>query len=79
MRVAHEPAPMVMARPAAKVRGVWTRRAAGELGPGSTSPMRLDIGSGKYAFRCSFDDFDPVNGPAETVAGRRGHRPGDPG
>lgn len=39
------------------------------LGPGTTSAMRLDIGSGRYAFRCSFEDYDPFNGPTETVAG----------
>jgi iron uptake system component EfeO len=39
------------------------------LGPGTTSPMQLDVGSGQYAFRCSFDDFDPINGPTETVGG----------
>jgi iron uptake system EfeUOB component EfeO/EfeM len=39
------------------------------LGPGTTSPMRLDLGSGRYAFRCTFEDFDPFNGPTETVAG----------
>jgi iron uptake system component EfeO len=39
------------------------------LGPGTTSPMQLDVGSGQYAFRCSFDDFDPINGPTETVSG----------
>jgi iron uptake system component EfeO len=46
------------------------------LGPGTTSPMRLDVGSGQYAFRCSFEDFDPFNGPTETVAG---HTAGSPG
>jgi iron uptake system EfeUOB component EfeO/EfeM len=39
------------------------------LGPGTTSPMQLDVGSGQYAFRCSFEDFDPMNGPTETVSG----------
>ena len=39
------------------------------LGPGTTSPMQLDVGSGQYAFRCSFEDFDPINGPTETVSG----------
>jgi iron uptake system component EfeO len=39
------------------------------LGPTTTSPMQLDLGSGQYAFRCSFEDFDPFNGPTETVPG----------
>ena len=46
------------------------------LGPGTTSPMQLDIGSGTYAFRCSFEDFDPMNGPTKTVGG---HAAGSPG
>jgi iron uptake system component EfeO len=29
------------------------------LGPGTTSPMRLNVGSGSYPFRCLFEDFDP--------------------
>jgi iron uptake system component EfeO len=45
------------------------------LGPGTTTPMQLDVGSGRYAFRCSFEDFDPFNGPTETVAG---HAAGTP-
>jgi len=39
------------------------------LGPGTTSPMRLNVGSGSYAFRCLFEDFDPLTGPTVTVAG----------
>jgi iron uptake system component EfeO len=39
------------------------------LGPGTTSPLQLDMGSGQYAFRCSFEDFDPFNGPTETIGG----------
>jgi iron uptake system component EfeO len=39
------------------------------LGPTTTSSMQLDLGSGQYAFRCSFEDFDPFNGPTETVSG----------
>ena len=31
------------------------------LGPGTTSPMSLDVGSGSYAFRCLFDDYDPLD------------------
>jgi len=46
-----------------------------DLGPGTTAPMYLDVGSGQYAFRCLFDDFDPMTGPAEAVPG---HAQGSP-
>ena len=48
------------------------------LGPGTTRPMRLDVGSGRYAFRCLIQDSDPLTGP--TVVGRRARQrqPGDP-
>ncbi|HTZ28430.1 MAG TPA: EfeM/EfeO family lipoprotein [Streptosporangiaceae bacterium] len=39
------------------------------FGPGTTTPMRLDVGSGRYAFRCLFEDADPITGPTVTVAG----------
>jgi iron uptake system component EfeO len=39
------------------------------IGPGTTVPMRLDVGSGSYAFRCLFEDYDPITGPTVTVAG----------
>jgi iron uptake system component EfeO len=39
------------------------------LGPGTTSPMRLDVGSGSYAFVCSFEDYDPMTGPTVVVGG----------
>jgi iron uptake system component EfeO len=45
------------------------------LGPGTSSPMRLDVGSGSYAFRCLFDDYDPITGPAVVVGG---HASGTP-
>ena len=41
----------------------------GGLGPGTSSPMRLDVGSGSYAFRCLFDDYDPMTGPTVVVGG----------
>jgi iron uptake system component EfeO len=44
-------------------------------GPGTTTPMSLDIGAGKYAFLCEFTDFDPVTGPTVTVTG---HAKGTP-
>jgi iron uptake system EfeUOB component EfeO/EfeM len=39
------------------------------LGPGTTTPMALDVGSGRYAFLCLFDDFNPLTGATVTVAG----------
>jgi iron uptake system component EfeO len=40
------------------------------MGPGTTAAMSLDVGSGKYAFLCEVEDFDPVTGPTVTVGGR---------
>lgn len=45
------------------------------IGPGTTAPMSLDVGSGRYAFLCLFEDFSPLTGPAVTVAG---HATGTP-
>jgi iron uptake system component EfeO len=45
------------------------------LGPGTSSPMQLDVGSGSYAFRCLFDDYDPMTGPTVVVGG---HTSGTP-
>jgi iron uptake system component EfeO len=39
------------------------------LGPGTSSPIRLDVGSGSYAFRCFFDDYDPITGPTVVIGG----------
>jgi iron uptake system component EfeO len=47
----------------------------GSLGPGTSSPMRLDMGSGSYAFRCLFDDYDPITGPTVVIGG---HASGTP-
>jgi iron uptake system component EfeO len=44
-------------------------------GPGTTTPMSLDVGSGRYAFVCQFQDFNPLVGPTVTV---RGHAVGTP-
>ena len=41
------------------------------LGPGTTRPMRVDLGSGRYAFRCLLQDTDPLTGPAVRVGGHR--------
>ena len=47
--------------------GVYAEYAS--FGVGTTATMSLDVGSGKYAFRCLFDDQDPMTGPTETVPG----------
>jgi iron uptake system component EfeO len=39
------------------------------LGAGTTDPMRLDVGSGAYAFRCLIEDTDAITGPTEKVPG----------
>jgi iron uptake system component EfeO len=40
-----------------------------QFGPGTRQTMSLDVGSGRYAFRCLFDDTDPMTGPVVTVPG----------
>jgi iron uptake system EfeUOB component EfeO/EfeM len=39
------------------------------LGPGTTAPMQVDVGSGSYAFRCLIEDVDPLTGPVVKVIG----------
>lgn len=39
------------------------------LGPGTSRPMRVDVGSGSYAFRCLIEDTDALTGPTVRVAG----------
>ena len=39
------------------------------LGPDTTRPMRVDVGSGAYAFRCLIADTDPITGPVFRIAG----------
>ena len=46
------------------------------LGPGTTRPMRLDLGSGSYAFRCFIQDTGTLTGPTVRVVG---HHQGAPG
>jgi iron uptake system component EfeO len=41
------------------------------IGPGTTAPMSLDVGSGRYAFLCEVEDFDPVIGPTASVGGHK--------
>jgi iron uptake system component EfeO len=45
------------------------------IGPGTSSPMRLDLGSGSYAFRCDFEDYDPITGPVTVIGGHAGGTP----
>src|SRR5579875_528534 len=40
-----------------------------DLGPGTTAPMSLDVGSGSYAFRCLFDEQEPLTGQVATLKG----------
>jgi iron uptake system component EfeO len=39
------------------------------LGPGTTTPLSITLGSGKYAFRCAMEDTATVVGPTVTVPG----------
>jgi iron uptake system component EfeO len=39
------------------------------LGPGTTRPMQVNLGSGSYAFRCLIEDTDAVTGPVRRVGG----------
>jgi iron uptake system component EfeO len=50
-----------------KTSGVYAE--VDQLGPGTTQTMSLDVGSGSYAFRCLFEDTDPMTGPTVTVPG----------
>ncbi len=40
------------------------------LGPGTHTELHVDLGSGRYAFRCAMDDEEVVTGPTVTIAGR---------
>jgi iron uptake system component EfeO len=46
------------------------------LGPGTTEPMTVDVGSGSYAFECVIEDYDPIYGPTVTVPGNTAGTPG---
>jgi iron uptake system EfeUOB component EfeO/EfeM len=41
-------------------------------GPGTTNPISMDFGSGRYALLCLFSDYDPLAGATVTVAGHAG-------
>jgi iron uptake system component EfeO len=42
---------------------------ADDIGPGTTAPMQVDLGSGRYAFRCLVEDNDAITGTVVTIAG----------
>jgi iron uptake system component EfeO len=50
-----------------KTGGVYAE--VDQLGPGTTQTMSLDVGSGRYAFRCFFEDTPPITGTTVTVPG----------
>lgn len=39
------------------------------IGPGTTTTLDADLGSGRYAFRCAMEDEPAVTGPVVTLAG----------
>jgi iron uptake system component EfeO len=39
------------------------------MGPNTTRPMTVDVGSGTYAFRCLLEDTDAITGPSVRVSG----------
>jgi iron uptake system component EfeO len=43
---------------------------ADDIGPGTTASMSVDLGSGRYAFRCLIEDSDAVTGPVVRIGGR---------
>jgi iron uptake system component EfeO len=44
---------------------------ADRVGPGTTVPMRADLGSGRYAFRCLIGTTAPRTGPVARIGGHR--------
>ena len=46
-----------------------------DIGPGTTAPMQVDLGSGSYALRCLIEDDDPLTGPVVRIGG---HAKGQP-
>jgi iron uptake system component EfeO len=47
--------------------GVYAELEA--LGPGTTRPMQVDVGSGAYAFRCDSASGAPITGPTIVIPG----------
>ena len=63
-------------RPPKARRSTWSTRPTAPSTPRSRRSARapparcaLDVGSGSYAFRCLFEDFDPITGPTVMVGG----------
>jgi iron uptake system EfeUOB component EfeO/EfeM len=50
-----------------RTSGIYAEVA--QFGPGTTQTMSLDVGSGRYAFRCLFEDASTVTGSTVTVPG----------
>jgi len=42
-----------------------------QVGPETTVPMRVDLGSGRYAFRCLIEDTDTITGPVVRIGGHQ--------
>jgi iron uptake system component EfeO len=42
---------------------------ADDIGPGTTAPMQVDLGSGSYAFRCLIEDTPALTGPVVRIGG----------
>ena len=49
------------------------------FGPQTITPMMIDLGSGKYAFRCLFQDADPMLGTTVTIPGHAAGTPAQQG
>jgi iron uptake system component EfeO len=39
------------------------------LGPNTSAPMDVQLGAGRYAFRCLIEDTDAITGPSVTLTG----------
>jgi iron uptake system component EfeO len=49
-----------------------TNKVYGELeglGPNTSAPMDVQLGAGRYAFRCLIEDTDAITGPSVTLTG----------
>ena len=42
---------------------------ADDIGPGTSAPIQVDLGSGRYAFRCLVEDNDAITGPTVRIGG----------
>jgi len=46
-----------------------------QLGPGTTRPLQVNLGSGRYAFRCLLEDTSTLTGPVVRIGGHRAAQP----